>query len=119
MASFYHHFGKKDFWEEQYEQTDHQFDWFQNYDGVKDVFTQYFDKDSKILNVGCGTSKLSESLYNEGYRFIISIDISQEAITRMQKVYNNMPKTFQFLKMDSQDMDFRDDMFTHAIDKGT
>ncbi len=85
MGDFYHHFGKKAYWEEHYHQIksdqDNTFDWFQTYIGVKDIFSQYFDQDAKILNIGCGTSKLAESLYNEGYRFIMSIDFSNESIT--------------------------------------
>jgi len=33
------------------------FDWYQDYDGVKDIVTQFIKKDSKILNVGCGNSR--------------------------------------------------------------
>ena len=121
MASFYHHFGKKAYWEEHYHDLskDDKFDWFQNYNGVKDIFTQYFSENAKILNIGCGTSKMAEALYNEGYRFLLSIDHSEQAITKMQEFYNNMPKTFCFMTMDAKDMDFRDEMFSHAIDKGT
>ena len=84
MADFYHHFGKKAYWDEHYYQikslSENTFDWFQTYEGVKDIFTQYFDQNAKILNIGCGRSKLAESLYNEGYPFIISIDFSKESI---------------------------------------
>ena len=37
----------------------------------------------------------------------------------MQQKYNKMPKTFRFLCMNALDMDFRDEMFSHAIEKGT
>lgn len=34
------------------------FDWYQNYDGVKDIVTQFIKKESRILNVGCGNSSI-------------------------------------------------------------
>ena len=122
MAEFYDHFSKKAFWQESYadfKQGDHQFDWFQSYEGVKDILTQYLTEQCKILNIGCGTSMQAEALYNEEYRYVISIDFSKAAIKSMQDKYKDMPKTFRFLCMDAKDMDFRDEMFTHAIDKGT
>jgi SAM-dependent methyltransferase len=36
----------------------------------------------------------------------------------MQEKYNQMPKTFRFLRMNALDMDFRDEMFSHAREKG-
>lgn len=59
MAEFYDHFSKKAFWQESYAEFqtgDHQFDWFQSYEGVKDILTQYLTDQCKILNIGCGTS---------------------------------------------------------------
>lgn len=32
------------------------FDWYQVYSGIKDVITQYINKNDKILNVGSGNS---------------------------------------------------------------
>ena len=34
----------------------------------------------KILNIGCGNSKLSEWMYDDGYLNITNIDISQTCI---------------------------------------
>ncbi len=31
-----------------------EFDWYQNWDNLKDVISQFIKKDSKILNVGAG-----------------------------------------------------------------
>ncbi len=35
------------------------FDWYQNYDGIKDILTQFLKKESKILVVGCGNSRMN------------------------------------------------------------
>lgn len=58
-------YGKLEFWEKQYAENPKLFDWYQDYDGVKDIITQYIKKDSKILNVGCGKSSkiIKKSLF--------------------------------------------------------
>ncbi|MBQ1607646.1 MAG: methyltransferase domain-containing protein, partial [Lachnospiraceae bacterium] len=40
-----------------------------------------------ILNVGCGNSKLSEDLSEEGYEDITNIDFSTKVITIMEQTY--------------------------------
>ena len=39
----------------------------------------------RILNLGCGNSILPEEMYDNGYRNIFNIDISQTVIEFMQK----------------------------------
>jgi hypothetical protein len=41
------------------------FDWYQIYSGVKDVITQYINKNDRILNVGCGNSRKNILYRNE------------------------------------------------------
>ena len=38
------------------------FDWYQVYSGIKDVITQYINKNDKILNVGAGNSSNTQIL---------------------------------------------------------
>lgn len=45
-----------------------------------------FNKDSHILNIGCGNSELADRLYDYGYHFITSNDISEAVIEQMNKV---------------------------------
>ena len=49
--------------------------------------------------IGCGNSKLSESLYDVGIKNITNIDISNVVIQQMS-VKNKSRKDMQFLKMD-------------------
>ena len=116
-----HHFGKKIYWNEKYDDSVHQFEWYHPYKNIRDVITQYITdkKNARVLYPGCGTSKLSEDMYNDGFRNIISIDAVQACVDEMRARFNeSMPKTFMFLKMDALNMDFGDKIFTHVIDKG-
>ena len=75
---------------------------------------------ARVLNVGCGTSKLPEDMFNDGFRNIVNIDSSEDCIQEMRKRFNDkMPKSFLFMKMDVLEMNFGSEMFSHVIDKGT
>ena len=43
------------------------FDWYQRYSGVKDMITQYIQPSNQILMLGCGNSKMSEEMFEDGY----------------------------------------------------
>ena len=50
-------------------------------------------KTDKILNVGCGNSRLSEELYEDGFEDITNIDFSQKVISQIEeKINRNIPK---------------------------
>lgn len=119
---FHDHFGKKIFWEEKYAENASEFEWYHSYKMIKDVVTQYI-KDipaARVLNVGCGTSKLPEDMFNDGFRNIVNIDSSEDCIREMRAKFNEkMPKTFLFMKMDIIEMNFGNGIFSHVIDKGT
>jgi 2-polyprenyl-3-methyl-5-hydroxy-6-metoxy-1,4-benzoquinol methylase len=53
------------------------------------------NKTDKILNVGCGSSRMSEEMYEEGYENIINIDFSPKVIVKWMKEQNqNVLKWF-------------------------
>lgn len=68
------HYGNPLYWDDRYEKDTEHFDWYQRYNGIKDILTQYIRKDLKILMIGCGNSKLSESMIEDGYKNIHNID---------------------------------------------
>ena len=77
-------------------------------------------REDKILNIGCGTSRLGEDLSEEGFEDVTNIDFSQTAIALMEEKYRETYPRMVFRKMDAMDMkDFQDEMFNVVIDKGT
>ena len=40
------------------------FDWYQDYEGIKDIITQFIKKTDRILNVGCGTSGKNDIFFS-------------------------------------------------------
>lgn len=55
----------------------------QRYSGLKDWILQYVRKDDNILMVGCGNSRLSEDMFDEGFTTITNIDVSRVVIDLM------------------------------------
>ena len=74
-----------------------------------------------ILNIGCGNSKLSEEMYEDGYTTISNVDISDIVIDQMQEYYKEKIPSLKFLKADIRNMKehFEDATFDVVIDKGT
>jgi ubiquinone/menaquinone biosynthesis C-methylase UbiE len=77
-------------------------------------------KSDKILNIGCGNSKLCEDLSEEGYEDITNIDFSTKVITIMEQTYKEKFPKMQFKVADVLDMkDFQSGTFNTILDKGT
>ena len=96
------------------------FDWYQVYSGIKEIISQYMTKNDKILNLGCGNSRLGEDLSEEGYEDITNIDFSAKVISIMEeKCKAKFPK-MSFKVMDALNMkEFQTGSFNTIIDKGT
>ena len=112
-------FGKPEYWEDLYLRDTENFDWYQRYSGVKDIVTQYINPTDQILNIGCGNSRMSEEMYEEGYENITNIDISKTVINAMTEEYHEKCPKMVFEEMDVKDLHFEKGKFDCVIDKGT
>ena len=112
-------YGKPEYWEDKYQRDNEPFDWYQRYTGVKDIITQYISTDHKILNIGCGNSRMSEEMYEEEYKKITNIDISFTVIKAMAEEYEEKCPEMQFKEMDARSLEFEDGEFDCVLDKGT
>ena len=63
-------YGTKDYWEDRYKKDDEDFDWYQRYSSLKPFVESLLNdfENPRVLVLGCGTSRLSEDLYKEGYQ---------------------------------------------------
>eukprot|EP00744_Colponema_vietnamica_P006587 GILI01009551.1.p1 GENE.GILI01009551.1~~GILI01009551.1.p1 ORF type:complete len:225 (+),score=68.14 GILI01009551.1:68-742(+) len=111
-------YGKSDYWDERYKANDTTFDWFVSYEPLKDLIQSIVRHDHKVLVVGCGNSRLSPQLYDNGYHTITNIDISEVVIQQMKTRYKELDR-MEWLKMDAMRMEFPDSSFDVIIDKGT
>lgn len=95
------------------------FDWYQRYNGIKELLEGCVAHESRILNLGAGNSRLSEEMFDEGFQNITNIDISSTVVKAMNEKYKDKPTTFKYLQMDARAMDFPDNSFDVIIDKAT
>ena len=86
-------YGKTSYWDERYTKDPEPFDWYQRYSGIKDLIAQYIKKSDNILMAGCGNSRLSEDMYDDGYTTVANVDtnalfVSSSALLRLKPCRN-------------------------------
>uniref|UniRef100_A0ABM5G9K0 eEF1A lysine and N-terminal methyltransferase n=1 Tax=Pogona vitticeps TaxID=103695 RepID=A0ABM5G9K0_9SAUR len=118
-------FASAEYWEHFFrERGERAFEWYGAWQELRAPLARYLrSRDSvrsvRILVVGCGNSELSEQLYDEGYRDIISVDISEVVVKQMQERSAHLRPKMTYMVMDVLQMDFPDGSFQVVLDKGT
>jgi ubiquinone/menaquinone biosynthesis C-methylase UbiE len=108
-------YSKKEFWNNRFSSTEGNFDWYADWTQLKPHFTPLLTNESLILNVGCGNSKMSNQMYQDNFKSITNIDISNIVISKMKQQYPDQT----FIEMDATNMTFPSNNFDVCIDKGT
>ena len=80
-------YGKTVYWEDRYQKDKEPFDWYQRYSGIKDIISQYIQPSFQTLMLGCGNSKMSEDMFEDGFQQITNVDISFTVIKQMTEYY--------------------------------
>ncbi|CCM00248.1 uncharacterized protein FIBRA_02277 [Fibroporia radiculosa] len=115
-------YGTKQYWDQRYSQEppDASFDWFKSYEDVADILRELIpDRDARIVMLGCGNSKLSEEMYDDGYRHVVNTDYSGVLINNMRRLHEHTRPEMEWHEMDIRSLTFDADTFDVAIDKGT
>ena len=115
-------YGDETYWDNRYNNPNakEHFDWYHRYSGLKEYLTPSLKKEDLVLNLGCGTSRLAEEMYDDGYERVISIDFSENAVKIMSDKCRHKRDEFKYVKMDVKAMEFEEGTkFDLCIDKGT
>ena len=110
-------FKEKSYWEERY-QSEESFDWFCDLSSFDHLLSQHVQHTDRILNLGCGNSNLSTSLYQRGYKNIENVDFSETVIARMKDKSSSLPE-LKWHVMDMLDLQFDRESFDVVLDKGS
>ena len=83
--SKFNHYSKPEYWYNYYHRNSlDSYDWLQTPEQINDILEIALkspNKDKfKILDVGCGTSKIIEYLYENGFKNLTGIDINKKVI---------------------------------------
>ncbi|KAJ7031795.1 S-adenosyl-L-methionine-dependent methyltransferase [Mycena alexandri] len=116
-------YGEKAYWDERYTHEsadDASYDWLKSYKDVAPLLRALIPaKDARILILGCGNSRLSQDMYDDGYKNIVNTDYSSVVIEQMRRRHEEARPGMQWLEMDVRDLKFEDGSFDIAIDKST
>ena len=112
-------FQRKEYWEKFFAKRSVPFEWYGEYTDLCHVLHKYIKHNNRVLMAGCGNSRLSEDLYDAGFKNIDNVDISAVVIRQMTDRNKSKRPTMHFLQMDLLKMNFADNSFDCVIDKGT
>jgi ubiquinone/menaquinone biosynthesis C-methylase UbiE len=116
-------YGDPKYWENRYKNSKSTFDWLEDYNSLKSIISDLIPEENKkystILNLGCGNSLLCEEMYDDGYKNIINIDLSETVIKYMQNRNKEIRKKLKFFVMDCRELNINNNSIDLAIDKST
>lgn len=85
------------------------------WESEKILFTRHLKKEDKILDLGCGTGRITYALYKLGYEDIMGLDIS-EAMLREALILNEVKKyPIDFVLGDATKLQFEVETFEVVI----
>lgn len=64
------------YWDERF-QDEEKYDWFKGYSTFKHLLRPHLKTQDRILVLGCGNSSMTADLWNDGFKHITSIDLSE------------------------------------------
>jgi len=81
------------------------------WESEKWIFETYANKNSSILDIGCGAGRTTFGLHQIGYHKIIGLDISQEMVMQAQKLNEKKGLQISFLCKDAQSLPYESNEF--------
>lgn len=81
----------------------------------KKIITRYFKSENQLLDVGCGTGRVSFGLHELGYKKITGIDISEEMIKVACSHKDEMHTELKFDVQNVLELQYQENSFDGAI----
>ncbi|KAI0523618.1 hypothetical protein KFK09_006014 [Dendrobium nobile] len=112
-------YGDPRYWDERFSAEEH-YEWLKEYSHFQHLIRPYISTNYSILELGCGNSRLSERLHEEGVMDVTCIDISAIAVERMrQRLKEKGLLGIQVVEADMHDLPFESESFDIVVEKGT
>jgi SAM-dependent methyltransferase len=112
-------YGSSSYWDERYSADEACYDWYQDYNGLKEYLVPFLPAgaEREILIPGCGNSMLGPELYNQGHVNITNVDISAVVVNQMTDLHSDKEE-MEYSVMDARKMEFiPDQCFDLIIEK--
>lgn len=112
------------YWDERYKKDSRNgaevFEWYLNFEALHAFLSEVIaSSESRILELGCGNSTLSNDLSLSGYKCITAIDYSKVAIEQQQKLYPDNHVTYKTVDATRMSTKLVNNSFDCVIDKAT
>jgi 2-polyprenyl-3-methyl-5-hydroxy-6-metoxy-1,4-benzoquinol methylase len=105
---------EKDWWDSRYAANLEPFDWYFRWVQIRELLSRHMQPTDRILNIGCGNSRLADEMHKDNFTCILNIDFSSVVIAQMQAKYPDQ----HFEELDVLQMPYHE-KFDVVIDKGT
>lgn len=79
------------------------------------LFKKYFDKDDFIIDIGCGTGRVTHGLSAIGYNNIIGLDLSEKMLDEARRLNEINGNNITFTLGDATALPYKEDNFDGAI----
>jgi SAM-dependent methyltransferase len=112
-------YGSADYWNTRYKADSEPFDWYQPWENVKSFALPLLTERKCALNIGCGTSRMTSLLLEDGFEEVVGFDISSVVIEKSKKAYAK-ERRIKWICGDVLSMTaIESDKFDVVLDKGT
>jgi len=114
-------YSKQTYWESRFKVED-SYDWYPSrYENILELLVKKLEalnqSNMRILQLGCGNSKLGPDLYEKGFRNLTNIDYSPLVIEKMAEKYLTEMPEMKWETMDVRNLKYGDNIFDVIIDK--
>lgn len=79
------------------------------------IFQKYFKNDMHIIDIGCGTGRVTFGLNTLGYKHLTGLDLSEAMLNEAKQFNENNHYSIKFLLGDATALPFKDACFDGAI----
>eukprot|EP00747_Dinoflagellata_sp_TGD_P200877 gnl/TRDRNA2_/TRDRNA2_74320_c0_seq1.p1 gnl/TRDRNA2_/TRDRNA2_74320_c0~~gnl/TRDRNA2_/TRDRNA2_74320_c0_seq1.p1 ORF type:complete len:288 (+),score=36.57 gnl/TRDRNA2_/TRDRNA2_74320_c0_seq1:119-865(+) len=111
--------GGKEYWNFRYTNEPDPFEWLRGFKDLQPIIDDLTggDKETSVLNVGCGNSLLPEDMYDHGYHNIVNLDASAVVIEQMRARNTDRRADMQWLVGDALENRLANNSFGLVVDK--
>lgn len=107
------------YWNERFSREDH-YEWLKDYSHFQHLILKHIRPSDRVLELGCGNSRMSEHMYQDGITHITCTDMSSVAIENLrERCSARRCEGIVPLVASMLDLPFEDSSFDVVIEKGT
>ncbi|MCO5574593.1 hypothetical protein L7F22_028381 [Adiantum nelumboides] len=107
------------YWDKRFEEEEH-YEWFKDYSHFRHLILRHVQPSDRVLELGCGNSRLSMDMFKDGITHITCSDLSAIAVKKMKRQLEAENCTGVTVAVaDMLDLPFKDNSFDVVIEKGS